>query len=130
MYKRKIPVNKNCELNLIREVLYGKWKIHLIYYISSGVKRPGELAKTIEEADLRVINMQLHQLEKHGVIKKKVYVQLPPKVEYRLTKLGESLVPIVILMGKWGIENRSQLQKTILENGRLTYKSLANKIEE
>jgi len=49
MYDRKIPISQDCGLDLIREVLYGKWKIHLIYYISKGIKRPSGLQKEIPE---------------------------------------------------------------------------------
>jgi DNA-binding HxlR family transcriptional regulator len=116
MYERKIPIDQNCGLDLIREVLYGKWKIHLIYYISRGIQRPSELQKEIPEATRRVLNMQLHQLEQHEIVTKKIYPQLPPKVEYSLTLFGESLLPVVTLMGEWGDDNREQLQRVILKD--------------
>jgi DNA-binding HxlR family transcriptional regulator len=57
--------------------------------------------------------MQLHQLEEHEIVTKKIYPQLPPKVEYSLTAFGESLLPVIALMGEWGDTNRDQLQKMI-----------------
>jgi DNA-binding HxlR family transcriptional regulator len=116
MYERKIPIDQNCGLDLIREVLYGKWKIHLIYYISRGIQRPSELQREIPEATRRVLNMQLNQLEQHELVTKKIYPQLPPKVEYSLTPFGESLLPVVMLMGKWGDDNQERLKKVILKN--------------
>ena len=116
MYERKIPIDQNCGLDLIREVLYGKWKIHLIYYISRGIQRPSELQREIPEATRRVLNMQLNQLEQHELVSKKIYPQLPPKVEYSLTPFGESLLPVVMLMGKWGDDNRERLQQVILKD--------------
>jgi DNA-binding HxlR family transcriptional regulator len=116
MYERKIPIDQNCGLDLIREILYGKWKIHLIYYISRGIQRPGKLQKEIPEATLRVLNMQLHQLEQHEIVTKKVYPQLPPKVEYSLTAFGKSLLPVIMLMGEWGDNHREQLQRVILKD--------------
>jgi DNA-binding HxlR family transcriptional regulator len=116
MYERKIPIDQNCGLDLIREVLYGKWKIHLIYYISRGIQRPSELQREIPEATRRVLNMQLNQLEQHELVTKKIYPQLPPKVEYNLTPFGESLLPVVMLMGKWGDDNREHLQRVILKD--------------
>ena len=113
MYEKKIPIDQYCGLDLIREVLYGKWKIHLIYYISKGKKRPSELHREIPEATRRVLNMQLHQLEEHQLVTKKIDPQLPPKVEYSLTAFGESLLPVIALMGEWGDTNRDQLQKMI-----------------
>lgn len=116
MYERKIPIDQNCGLDLIREVLYGKWKIHLLYYISRGIQRPSELQREIPEATRRVLNVQLNQLEQHELITKKIYPQLPPKVEYSLTPFGESLLPVVMLMGKWGDDNQERLKRVILKD--------------
>lgn len=113
MYKRKIPIELNCGLDLVKEVLYGKWKIHLLYFISQGCKRPGELQRRIPGATRRVLNVQLNQLEEHELISKKIYAELPPKVEYGLTELGESVLPIVMALGKWGDDHQEQLRKVV-----------------
>ena len=111
MYRRKIPIELNCGLDLVKEVIYGKWKIHLIFFISQGNKRPNQLQKKIPRATRRVLNVQLNELEKHGFISKKIYAELPPKVEYSLTSLGDSLLPIVTTLGKWGDDNQEQLRQ-------------------
>lgn len=113
MYARKIPIELNCGLDLVKEVLYGKWKVHLIYFISEGVKRPGDLQRRIPRATRRVLNVQLNQLEEHGLISKKIYAQLPPKVEYSLTELGHTVLPIVNALGKWGDDHQEQLRRVI-----------------
>jgi|SRR5690242_14330943 len=113
MYKKKIPIELNCGLDLVREVLYGKWKIHLLYFISHGYKRPGELQRMIPGATRRVLNAQLNQLEAHELISKKIYAELPPRVEYGLTELGESVLPVIVTLGKWGDEHQEQLRNTI-----------------
>lgn len=113
MYEKKIPIAEDCGLDLIKEVLYGKWKIHLLYYISQGHIRPNQLQKQIPEASRRVLNMQLNQLEDHELIAKKIYQQLPPKVEYSLTDFGQSLLPVIITMGNWGDDNKQRLQRVI-----------------
>jgi DNA-binding HxlR family transcriptional regulator len=82
MYKRKTPIELNCGLDLVREVLNGKWKIHLLYFISEGAKRPGDLQRKIPRATRRVLNVQLNELEKHGLISRTIYAELPPRVEY------------------------------------------------
>lgn len=115
MYQRKIPIDLNCGLDIVKEVVYGKWKIHLIYFISEGNKRPGELQRKIPAATRRVLNVQLNELEAHGLISKKIYAELPPKVEYSLTDLGKSLLPIVIALGKWGDDNQDYLRQAILK---------------
>jgi DNA-binding HxlR family transcriptional regulator len=113
MYQRKIPIELNCGLDLVREVLYGKWKIHLIYFISQGVKRPGDLQRRIPGATRRVLNVQLNQLEAHGLIAKKIYAELPPRAEYGLTELGRTVLPVINALGKWGDDHQEQLRKLI-----------------
>jgi DNA-binding HxlR family transcriptional regulator len=113
MYQRKIPIELNCGLDLVREVIYGKWKIHLIYFISQGMKRPSDLQRRIPGATRRVLNVQLNQLEQHGLISKKIFAELPPRVEYTLTKLGNSVLPIVNALGKWGDDHQQELRTAI-----------------
>ena len=115
MYKRKIPIELNCGLDLVKEVLYGKWKLHLIYFISQGIKRPGDLQRKIPGATRRVLNVQLNQLEGHGLISKKIYAQLPPKVEYSLTEIGDTVLPLIEALGKWGDDHQEYLRRVIVK---------------
>lgn len=110
MYQRKIPIELNCGLDLVKEVLFGKWKIHLLYFISQGIKRPGELQRKIPNAARRVLNVQLNELESHGLVSKKIYAELPPKVEYELSELGQSVMPVINALGKWGDDNQVKLR--------------------
>lgn len=114
-YERKIPVPTECGLHLTKEVLGGKWKMSLIYAICSAIKRPSQLEKAFPELTKRVLSNQLKELEAYGIISKKVYPQLPPKVEYTLTSLGESLLPIIDMMDLWGNKHRRFLEKVIEE---------------
>lgn len=107
MYKRKIPIELNCGLDLVKEALYGKWKIHLIYFISQGIKRLGELQRKIPGAPRRVLNVQLNQLEEHELISKKVYAELPHKIEYTLTKLSHTVLPIIAALENGGRSSRT-----------------------
>jgi DNA-binding HxlR family transcriptional regulator len=113
MYQRKNPIELNCGLDLVREVIYGKWKIHLIYFISQGVKRPGDLQRRIPGATRRVLNVQLNQLEQHGLVAKKIYAELPPKVEYALTELGRTVLPVITALGEWGENHQEELRRVI-----------------
>lgn len=115
MYERKIPLRLNCGLDLIGEVLYGKWKIRLLWFIHEGYKRPSELQKKIPNASRRVLNIQLNELEGHELISKKIYPVVPPKVEYSLTEFGETLIPVISALGQWGDEHQERLRHLILK---------------
>lgn len=119
MYQKKIPIELNCGLDLVKEVLFGKWKIHLLYFISEGIKRPGELQRKIPNAARRVLNVQLNQLEEHCLVSKKIYPELPPKVEYELTELGMSVLPIITALGEWGDDNQKVL-RNLIENAQFS----------
>jgi len=104
----------NCGLDLIGEVLYGKWKIRLLWFINEGHKRPSELQRKIPDASRRVLNIQLKELEEHGLVVRKIYAVVPPKVEYSLTEFGKTLIPVILVLGSWGDENEEYLRAVIL----------------
>ncbi|MGS2741784.1 winged helix-turn-helix transcriptional regulator [Sinomicrobium sp. M5D2P17] len=115
MYERKILPNLNCGLDLIGEVLYGKWKMRLLWFIDQGHKRPSELQRKIPDASRRVLNIQLKELEEHELITRKVYPVVPPKVEYSLTAFGKSLIPVIGSIGQWGDDNAERLREVIIK---------------
>jgi DNA-binding HxlR family transcriptional regulator len=110
MYERKLPVELECGLHLFMEVLNGKWKINLIWCIYSGIKRPGELQQRIPKASRRLLDTQLKQLVDQGIINKTTFDQLPLKVEYELTPLGETLIPVIEVAARWGEDHRQVLE--------------------
>lgn len=113
MYERKTPLTIDCGLHLTKEVLNGKWKPALLHAISKDVKRPSEMLRLFPGATRRVLTVQLKELEGHGIVAKTTYPQLPPKVEYALTRIGWSLMPIIDAMNRWGDDNRSFLENVI-----------------
>lgn len=115
MYERKIIPNLNCGLDLIGEVLYGKWKIRLLWFINQGHKRPSELQRKIPDASRRVLNIQLKELEEHELVSKTIYPVVPPKVEYELTEFGKSLIPVISVLGQWGDEHEDRLRTLIIK---------------
>ncbi|WP_207420144.1 winged helix-turn-helix transcriptional regulator [Desertivirga brevis] len=115
MYERKILPYLNCGLDLVGEVLYGKWKIRILWFIHEGNKRPSELQRKIPDATRRVLNMQLKELENHELITRQIFAVMPPKVEYNLTDFGRSLIPLIHAIGLWGDEHQEQLKKVILK---------------
>lgn len=115
MYERKILPNLNCGLDLIGEVLYGKWKIRLLWFINEGHKRPSELQRKIPDASRRVLNIQLKELEEHELVSKIIYPVVPPKVEYSLTDFGLTLIPVIAALGNWGDEHEERLRMLIMK---------------
>lgn len=123
MYERKIPLNLNCGLDLIGEVLYGKWKMRLLWFINQGHRRPSELQRKIPDASRRVLTIQLKELEEHELISKVIYPVVPPKVEYSLTDFGLTLIPVIAAIGGWGDEHEERLRALILKRLNATNKT-------
>jgi DNA-binding HxlR family transcriptional regulator len=121
MYKRKLPVELECGLHLFMEVMNGKWKINLIWCIYKGIKRPGDLQRQLSKASRRLLDTQLKQLMDQGIIAKRNFNQWPLKVEYELTPLGETLIPVIEVTARWGEAHRDVLeplfQSQILNSG-------------
>ncbi|AXY74864.1 transcriptional regulator [Paraflavitalea soli] len=114
MYERKIPEDLDCGIILTMKVLGGKWQPCIIDAIDRGIRRPSEMHRYLTTASARVINMQLKELEQYGIIYKKIYNGIPLKVEYYLTALGESILPVITAIDKWGLANREQIKSRIL----------------
>jgi DNA-binding HxlR family transcriptional regulator len=115
MYEKKTSPNLNCGLDLIAEVLYGKWKIRLLWFINEGFKRPSELQRKIPDASRRVLNIQLKELEEHDLVTRVIYPVMPPKVEYSLTDFGQTLIPVISAIGNWGDAHEEHLRHLILK---------------
>jgi DNA-binding HxlR family transcriptional regulator len=116
MYIKKTTPTLKCGLDLVGEVLYGKWKIRILWFIHIGNLRPSELQRKIPDVTRRVLNVQLKELEDHEMVTKKIFPVLPPKVEYRLTDFGNSLIPLISAIGLWGDENQDRLRRVILKH--------------
>jgi DNA-binding HxlR family transcriptional regulator len=97
-----------CPVKLTTDVIGGKWKPLILFYLESGTKRFGELRKLIPGMTKKMLTQHLRDLERDEVIRRKVYAVVPPKVEYSLTRHGESLKPILRLMSAWGVKHRKR----------------------
>lgn len=111
MYERKIPLDLSCGIRITMCLIGAKWKSCLIDLLRDGAKRPSEIHKNIPEATPRVLNLQLKELEEHGIIKKEIFPVLPPHAEYSLTALGEELLPVIDLLNDWGEAHRYHFEK-------------------
>ncbi|MFD3002582.1 winged helix-turn-helix transcriptional regulator [Pontibacter toksunensis] len=101
-YHRKIPLKEDCPMEVTLNVLSGKWKPAIISSLFRGTKRPRDFSVELPEATRRVLSQQLRELEEDGIIAKKVFEVVPPKVEYFLTDLGRTLAPVISALSSWG----------------------------
>ena len=91
-----------CPVETTLTLISDKWKVLILRDLLSGTKRFGELKRSIGQISQKVLTAQLRQMEESGLLTRKVYAQVPPKVEYTLTALGYSLKPILDAMQQWG----------------------------
>lgn len=94
-----------CPIAATLEYIGGRWKTIILYYLTSGEKRFGEIAARIPPISRKVLTQQLKELERDGLITRKEYKEIPPRVEYSLTELGNSLSSVFKEMSIWGKEN-------------------------
>jgi DNA-binding HxlR family transcriptional regulator len=99
-----------CPVELTLTILDGRWKAMVLRELLSGVKRFGQLRFALKDISHRTLTQQLRQLETSGIIRRKVFRQIPPKVEYSITPLGETLKPLLAAMHAWGTVNGPLVQ--------------------
>ncbi len=99
--KKELP---SCPVETTLMLIGDKWKVLILRDLLPGTKRFGELKKSIGNVSQKVLTAQLRDMESNGLVNRKVYPEVPPRVEYSLTELGRSLKPILDAMWDWGEE--------------------------
>lgn len=105
-----------CPIEATLAVIGGKWKGIIIYHLDNGPIRYNELNRRLSQVTPRILSKQLAELEDDGVVHREVFDENPPRVEYSLTDVGQSLTPILSQLGEWGIQfmkNMSQEQEDL-----------------
>jgi len=96
---------KACGIPDFQKTVAGKWKISILWALSNGTARFGELSRMIEGVTQSTLTKQLRELERDGMIRRHVYREVPPRVEYSLTERGESFVPILEQINSWSLSH-------------------------
>lgn len=104
----KLPA---CPVETTLTLISDKWKVLILRDLIPGTKRFGELKKSIGHVSQKVLTAQLRQMEQSGLVNRKVYAEVPPKVEYSLTDVGYSLKPILDAMWTWGEEYQKKMEE-------------------
>lgn len=94
-----------CPITATMSVINGKWKLVILWYLKDGPQRFTALKKLIPECSLKMFNDNLKELEKGGIIERKVFAEVPPRVEYKISSYGLSLLPIVNVLRNWGVQH-------------------------
>ena len=106
----KLPA---CPVETTLMLISDKWKVLILRDLLQGTKRFGELRKSIGHVSQKVLTSQLRQMEASGLLTRKVYAEVPPRVEYTLTELGYSLKPILDAMRQWGESYQNMKEKEV-----------------
>lgn len=97
-----MEITDNCPVEATLDLIGGKYKALILWHLSEGKLRFSELRKVITSATPKMLTQQLRELESQALIHREVFPVVPPKVEYSLTELGRSLLPILVAMRDWG----------------------------
>ncbi|AQX04382.1 helix-turn-helix transcriptional regulator [Elizabethkingia meningoseptica] len=101
-----------CDTPYAVSLIGGRWKLLILCQLEGGKKRFGELHKSICNITERMLTTQLREMEKNNIVKRTVYAEVPPRVEYEYTEIGKELIPILKQLGHWGCK----LRRTTIED--------------
>ncbi len=97
----------DCPVTYCMSKIGGKWKPIILFLISKGVNRFGKLQRGIEGISKQMLTKQLRELEEDKILHRKIFAEIPPRVEYTITEHGQTLFPIIQQMRDWGVEHMS-----------------------
>jgi DNA-binding HxlR family transcriptional regulator len=101
----------NCPVEAALDVIGGKWKAVILCRLKQGTLRFGELRRLIPGVSERMLTQHLRELERDGIVRRTVYPEVPPRVEYALTAFGETLRPVLDLLYRWGETHLERLER-------------------
>lgn len=110
----------SCGLDASLRVVGGKWKPLIIFFLGSGPRRYGELKRAVRRVSDKVLIQQLKELEAHGIVHRKDFGEIPPRVEYSLTPLGQSLTEALRPLSGWGEQHAHEITDALQASDRPT----------
>ena len=105
MEKKELPI---CPVETTLTLISDRWKVLILRDLFTGTKRFGELKKSLSGISQKVLTANLRDMEQNGLLTRKAYPEVPPRVEYTLTETGESLKPILSAMFDWGMDYKAK----------------------
>ncbi|NPU15364.1 helix-turn-helix transcriptional regulator [Bradyrhizobium sp. 83012] len=109
MKRKNFARRPGCAVEATLDLIDGKWKGVILYHLQSGSQRFGELRRLMPSVTQRMLTKQLRALEEDGLVVRKVYAEVPPRVEYSLSEVGESLRPVIEVLRTWGERHQERL---------------------
>lgn len=106
----KYDCNLGCPVEAALEIISGKWKGVILYHLLSETMRFNQLRRLMPEVTQRMLTRQLRELEADNIISRKVYPEVPPKVEYSMTEYGKTLTPVIYALQTWGLQHLEKLE--------------------
>ena len=98
-----------CPVQATSNVFSGKWKVLIVWHLAFGSLRHAELQRRLPGVSQKVLTAQLRELERDGIVARKVFHEVPPKVEYSLTKYGQTLRPVMTELCHWGKKHKARM---------------------
>jgi len=95
-------IDDQCPLEIAMNMMSGKWKLMILWHLTKSTIRFNELQRLLPNITQKTLTQQLRELGSDGLINRKAYAEVPPKVEYSLTNLGESIKPVLQVLCQWG----------------------------
>ena len=99
----------SCPVERTLEIIGGRWKALVIHELMQGTRRFSELHKALVGVTHRTLTQQLRELEQFGIVRREVFGEVPPKVEYSLTGLGTTLQPVLLAMHQWAVDHEEEI---------------------
>lgn len=116
MKHKRYDCDFGCPVEACLEVVGGKWKGVILFHLLGGTKRFNELMRLLPDVTQRMLTKQLRELEADQIVARKIYPEVPPKVEYSLTEFGQTLTPVLKVVQKWGMEYLDRITAIRKEN--------------